>query len=207
VATRSRRRLPPDRPARLRRRPVQAKPGETRSSGPGCLLVRLQGVICSQRCSQIPDRLISPSRLGVKKASLSRAFKCAREDSNLHGELSPQGPQPDPGGVDGFRGVQIVQFAQFSGPAGRIRKGGCCHGVATDRGAASTRAAVGAPAFSRATFVWSKQSQRCPPPGRFRQIARISTSRSFLPRYGPSCLPKDLRSEEEERRSRPRPSW
>ena len=66
----------------------------------------------------------------------ARASLCAREDSNLHGELSPQGHQPDRGGVDGFRGVQIVQFARFSGPAGRIRKGGCCHGVATDRGAA-----------------------------------------------------------------------
>src|ERR1700683_942152 len=29
-----------------------------------------------------------------KKAPLSGAFQCAREDSNFHGPFSPQGPQP-----------------------------------------------------------------------------------------------------------------
>jgi hypothetical protein len=55
--------------------------------------------------------------------------RCAREDSNLHGEHSPQGPQPDARGVDGSRGVQIVQIARFSGRVGRIWKGGCSQGV------------------------------------------------------------------------------
>jgi hypothetical protein len=73
----------------------------------------------------------------MRRAADPKARQCARVDSNHYGEISPQGPQPDRGGVDGFRGVQIVQFARFSGPAGRIRQGGCCHGVATDRGASA----------------------------------------------------------------------
>ena len=31
---------------------------------------------------------------GMKKAPLAGLFQCAREDSNLHGPISPQGPQP-----------------------------------------------------------------------------------------------------------------
>ena len=54
--------------------------------------------------------------------------KCAREDSNLHGPYSPQGPQPWTGRVDASKGVRIVQTARFRGRNGRIGRHGCCHG-------------------------------------------------------------------------------
>jgi hypothetical protein len=87
---------------------------------------RLPGSCCG---SAPPPRLSSPRLWGDRRRVPAQ---CARMDSNHHGEISPQGPQPDRGGVDGFRGVQIVHFAKVSGRAGRIRQGGCCHGVATD---------------------------------------------------------------------------
>jgi hypothetical protein len=41
-----------------------------------------------------------------EKAPPERGFhKCAREDSNLHGPIGPQGPQPESAGVDGFVGI------------------------------------------------------------------------------------------------------
>jgi hypothetical protein len=61
--------------------------------------------------------------------------KRAQVDSNHHGEISPQGPQPDTGGVDGFGGVQIFHFAGFRGHIGRVWKGGCSQSVLTGTGA------------------------------------------------------------------------
>src|SRR5580700_6528090 len=63
---------------------------------------------------------------------LVRTVWCARVDSNHHGENSPQGPQPDPGGADGSDGVQIVHFAgvartRWTGLEGWMLSR-CCHG-------------------------------------------------------------------------------
>src|SRR5208282_4272546 len=78
-------------------------------------------------------------------ASLSTApllpRQCARVDSNHHGEISPQGPQPDTGGVDASAGVQIGQIARFSGRIGRVWKGGCSQSVLTGAGFTADRSA------------------------------------------------------------------
>ena len=63
--------------------------------------------------------------------SRPRLFRCAREDSNLHGPYSPQGPRPDALGVDRFIGVQSVETAGAGDFVGRICCGGCSHGVLT----------------------------------------------------------------------------
>ena len=62
-----------------------------------------------------------------------RHSQCAREDSNLHGPFSPQGPQPRTARVDASKGVQIVQIARFRGRTGRNGRGGCCHGCCHGR--------------------------------------------------------------------------
>jgi hypothetical protein len=61
------------------------------------------------------------------------ATTCARVDSNHHGENSPQGPQPDPPGVDGSAGVQIVHSASVSGRIGRIWRHDFCQAFVTNR--------------------------------------------------------------------------
>lgn len=45
--------------------------------------------------------------------------------------VSPQGPQPSPGGVAASSGVQDRYFMRFRGRDGRIGRGGCCQSVAT----------------------------------------------------------------------------
>jgi hypothetical protein len=57
---------------------------------------------------------------------------CARVDSNHHGPLSPQGPQPRTRAQDASRSVRIVQTARFRGHIGRIWNSECCRVVATD---------------------------------------------------------------------------
>ena len=64
----------------------------------------------------------------IKKPRCAGLFQCAREDSNLHGPYSPQGPQPCTGRVDASTGVQIVQIGRFAGRIRRIGRNGCCHG-------------------------------------------------------------------------------
>jgi hypothetical protein len=69
---------------------------------------------------------------------ISRHFACARVDSNHHGPLSPQSPQPRSRLQDGSAGVRIVRFARFRGRIGRIWRGEPCRDVATDRARAET---------------------------------------------------------------------
>jgi hypothetical protein len=57
---------------------------------------------------QRPENAQDPRLFGVLVPTSTKW--CARVDSNHHGENSPQGPQPDTGGVDRSGGVQIVQF-------------------------------------------------------------------------------------------------
>jgi len=69
------------------------------------------------------------NRPGYKKSPAMRGFfQCAREDSNLHGPISPQGPQPESTRVDGFSGVRGPQIGGFSARVGRAGRGGCCQG-------------------------------------------------------------------------------
>jgi len=63
----------------------------------------------------------------MQKPRISGLSKCAREDSNLHGPFSPQGPQPRTRRVDALPSVQIGQIVGFAGRVGRDGWGGCCH--------------------------------------------------------------------------------
>ena len=65
-----------------------------------------------------------PDQQKPRHAGLSQ---CAREDSNLHGPFSPQGPQPESPRVDGFSGVRGPQIGGFSRRIGPRGKSGCCH--------------------------------------------------------------------------------
>ncbi len=71
------------------------------------------------------------------KPRLSGLSKCAREDSNLHGPFSPQGPQPWTRRVDVFRSVQAFQIARFRGRMRQAGRSGCCHGCCHGRDASS----------------------------------------------------------------------
>jgi hypothetical protein len=62
---------------------------------------------------------------------ISSYFQCARVDSNHHGEISPQGPQPRASSQDKSDGSQNVQIVRFFGRIGRIGRSDCCHDVAT----------------------------------------------------------------------------
>jgi len=66
-----------------------------------------------------------------RQAPESAPSSCARVDSNHHGEISPQGPQPRTRPQDASERVRIVHFAGARGHVGRIWRGGCCHDVAT----------------------------------------------------------------------------
>jgi hypothetical protein len=66
-------------------------------------------------------------------------FRCAREDSNLHGPYSAQGPQPDTTNVDESRSVQSVQLARFARRIGRVWRGGCSQSVLTRWGRSTMR--------------------------------------------------------------------
>ena len=85
---------------------------------------------CRSGERRAPARPLVPSTglmTAVQAAGWSRLFQCAREDSNLHGPFSPQGPQPQSPRVDGFSGVrgpQIMRFSERIGPPGKV---GCCH--------------------------------------------------------------------------------
>jgi hypothetical protein len=68
------------------------------------------------------------SRLREKAPRCGAFSSCAREDSNLHGPFSPQGPQPRSRRVDALSSVQIGQIVRFAGRIGRNGRGGCCHG-------------------------------------------------------------------------------
>src|SRR4051794_486539 len=59
----------------------------------------------------------------MKKPRCAGLFACARVDSNHHGEISPQGPQPRTRAKDASAGVQIVQIARIRGRSGRIWTG------------------------------------------------------------------------------------
>ena len=62
------------------------------------------GRICHMTTARPPPDGSNRHRASPKKV---RGFPpCAREDSNLHGPISPQGPQPESSGVDGFSGVR-----------------------------------------------------------------------------------------------------
>jgi hypothetical protein len=62
---------------------------------------------------------------GLSKTT-SFSEECARVDSNHHGEISPQGPQPDPPIPCVFAGVCIAHFAGFRGRVGRVGRPGFC---------------------------------------------------------------------------------
>src|ERR1700676_3884856 len=49
-----------------------------------------------------------------KKPRSAGPFRCAREDSNLHGELSPQGPQPcaSTNSATGAEGASIARWGR-----------------------------------------------------------------------------------------------
>jgi hypothetical protein len=71
-----------------------------------------------------PSHRIAHGEAGApcrRNRRLAAIFRCVREDSNLHGPFSPQGPEPDTAaGVDGSNGVQRFQFARFAGRIGRV---------------------------------------------------------------------------------------
>jgi hypothetical protein len=52
-------------------------------------------------------------------------------DSNHHGEISPQGPQPHTPAPATSAGVRNVQIARVRGHIERIWSSECCHDVAT----------------------------------------------------------------------------
>jgi hypothetical protein len=80
--------------------------------------------------ARIDFNLPVPSREGLSPAPLF-PNRCARMDSNHHGEISPQGPQPHSASVDTLTGVQIVHFVTIPRRTRRIRQHGCCQSVAS----------------------------------------------------------------------------
>ena len=70
---------------------------------------RTEGTYLSRDNSTSILGRISGPRDGSKKPRGAGFFQCAREDSNLHGPFSPQGPQPWTARVDASRSVQGVQ--------------------------------------------------------------------------------------------------
>jgi hypothetical protein len=63
-------------------------------------------------------------------------------DSNHHGEISPQGPQPRPDASDASAGVHSKRFACVRVAVGHIWRGVCSHDVLTARHAARARSVV-----------------------------------------------------------------
>jgi hypothetical protein len=129
----------PPQAVKLRRR--EAKPSRACGVVAACLLWR-----SSQPCKRIRDEVPTGCCHGVAtgrprratrripdapKPRPCRASRCARMDSNHHGEISPQGPQPCTHLPDLSAGVQNVQIVRFPGHIGRIWMGDCCHDVAT----------------------------------------------------------------------------
>jgi hypothetical protein len=88
------------------------------------------------RCAAVSSAMgLSPIRcqdpLSAARNSGSPETTCARVDSNHHGALAPQGPQPRTRPPDAYRSVRIVQTARFCGRIGHIWSGESCHDVAT----------------------------------------------------------------------------
>jgi hypothetical protein len=80
------------------------------------------------RCHR--SRIDSISQIGprTKTVPLPGLFQCAREDSNLHGELSPQGPQPcaSTNSATGAEGASIdLGRSAPAGNRGEIPARGC----------------------------------------------------------------------------------
>ena len=61
--------------------------------------------VCAQLPVSGPSGEIPDPPRSIKKRPERGFPKCAREDSNLHGPISPQGPQPWTGRVDASTGV------------------------------------------------------------------------------------------------------
>jgi hypothetical protein len=80
---------------------------------------------------QLPTKNGGSRLTEIEKAPLSRAFQCARMDSNHHGEISPQGPQPRPDASDASAGVHSKRFARVRVALGHIWRGVCSHDVLT----------------------------------------------------------------------------
>jgi hypothetical protein len=76
-------------------------------------------------------------------------------DSNHHGPNGPQGPQPDPRGVDGSAGVQIVHFASVSGGIGSIRRHDFCQAFVTPARSSATLSARKEPGKTRERTVYT----------------------------------------------------
>jgi hypothetical protein len=97
---------------------VRAADRSRRANGPPSLL-------CGAGRSRVTQRDVGPR---AAKSPAVRGFSlCAREDSNFHGPIGPQGPQPRTQCVDASTSVQIVHIARFRGRIGRAGQGGCCH--------------------------------------------------------------------------------
>jgi uncharacterized protein YbjT (DUF2867 family) len=95
--------------ARLPRLPRLRPPGRGRP--------RLDRTLSVRTMSQSVYGLTLVSALACQKAPLAGLSLCAREDSNLHGPFSPQGPQPC------RTSVRPVRTPQFAGESSRFRDG------------------------------------------------------------------------------------
>jgi len=86
-----------------------------------------KGRVCQMATARPPSDG-SNGRCGDRESPACAGLsQCAREDSNLHGPFSPQGPQPRTRCVDALGSVKIVQIVGFAGRIGRDGRGGCCH--------------------------------------------------------------------------------
>ena len=95
-----------------------------------------------------------------RKAASCRHFQCARVDSNHHGEISPQGPQPRTGRTDASERLRIVQFAGFRGQIGRIWRRECCQDVAMGRRRSAWQTWARRSAPEQVTRRWRVPSNR-----------------------------------------------
>jgi hypothetical protein len=135
-------------------------------------------------CHDPPSAVLTKPRLAPKPA-ISSGFPCARVDSNHHGEISPQGPQPRTRRADPSAGVQIVQIAGFRGRTGRIWSGKCCHDVATR----PRRAEEQRSCFVLNRLDLARTERALPhPPNSGELDARAPDGRPGDPRFK-SCLP------------------
>jgi hypothetical protein len=134
----------------------------------------------SRQCQTVATdrrRYYEGTRAAAATGPVCSAYQCARVDSNHHGEISPQGPQPYSRVPHASARVQIVRFVRICGHIGGIGRTDLCQRCVTP-GAAEL--APGSPELQR-----PPASSACPRPvleliHEFHQIALGSVAGADL---------------------------